>query len=266
MPWEGKHLSTVTELEHWTLRNALPPAPNTVCRCGLESKLRSVAAYVGPHYDTRFPRILFVGLDSGRGWGEPLVNVHSVQEERVKDCREEQQAWNPHYKGCVRTAAAILGLDCERDCKQNCAKKESLECAFLRLSQANAVRCVGVDEKDSDCRSQNRVAKCLPYLFSEICILRPDVIVLQGRNQRTGHLHKSFRQELGRGEWGELQGEELDLVQEIRWLKCDAWQGPTWLASLRHPSSLGRLRLEAIWESHYRPAVERIRKHLGLGS
>jgi hypothetical protein len=157
-------------------------------------------------------------------------------------------------------SAKNLGLECEPSCRDRCAKMASSECALLQFSQANAVRCVGPNEPNNRSRSQERVAKCLPFLFGEIGILQPNVIVLQGRNEGTGHLQQSFRNELERGVWGRFEDEEVSRVQTIKWLKYDGWAGPSWLASLYHPSAQGRFKFDAIWDSHFRPAVDRIKK------
>lgn len=246
------------------VRENVPPAANARCQCGLGTNFRSVACYVGPEYAQAVRRIMFVGLDSGQGWWKRLANAREVQSELVAKFRDGGVRWNPHYAGCVRVAASVLGLGCGSTCKEKCRKKTSSECALLCFSQANAVRCVHSNERNSDCRSQERVKNCLPFLFKEIGVLKPDVIVLQGRNKRSGHLQVSFRNEIERGLWGQFEGQEHAHVQTIRWFKYDGWTGPTQLASLYHPSARGRFAFDKIWRSHFGPAITRIRDGIYL--
>jgi len=92
-------------------------------------------------------------------------------------------------------------------------------------------------------------------MLREILILRPHVIVLQGRNQGTGHIHEDFKKLAETcGTWEMTDNQLLSLV---RWRD---WSFSSIVASFRHPS---RGNLSRDWERIIRPAIARAREVLG---
>src|SRR5439155_1113279 len=145
--------------------------------------------------------------------------------------RQEQHEWNPHYQGCVWVGSKLFRTNCVQDCRERCARKPEAECALLHFAQGNAVKCTGGATNRNFARAE-RIRDCLPLIFSEIEILRPQVIVLQGRNRGTGHIHREFREEASRrGEWIETESEHVSVI---------SWGGgqpySEVVASFRHPS------------------------------
>jgi hypothetical protein len=250
-------------LDEWARLLQLPPSDGGICRCDV-TDATCCATYVGPAYDATPVPILFVGLDAGQSWKGRLrfLPAKIVQHGILEGYAHGERTWNPHYQGCVRVTAEILQLACKSSCLKKCMGNESTNCALNCFGQANAVRCVSVNSKGMTFGSHNRVQKCLPFLFQQIGILRPKVIVLQGRNEGTGLIHESFKRELSEGKWGRLKSKEVNYVQLIEWQKFGGFMGPTILASLRHPSARGRRSLLKSWDSHFVPAVETIRNLL----
>jgi hypothetical protein len=257
------HHELSEKLDEWAKLEQLPPSDGADCRCGV-TKPTCCATYVGPMYSAASVPILFVGLDGGQPWDAEhhFFDAKTVQDSILRGYTHEKRGWNPHYKGCVRVAAEILGLACKSDCPQRCAGNEGTTCALNCFAQGNAVRCVRLDSKGMTFESQARVQKCLPFLFQQFGILKPKVIVLQGRNVGNGLIHDSFKRELQEGKWGKLLGEESNCVQLIEWHRYSEFSGPTILASLRHPAARGRQSLLKSWRSHFAPAIEVIREFL----
>lgn len=202
--------------------------------------------YLGPRYGCdSCVRLLIVGLDHGNG-----RRTESAAERRrgIINYREGGTEWNFHYQGCIRVSGLIFGSDCAEHCQARCARKPESECTLLHFAQANAVRCSKATGGMAFNRG-NRVSDCISLLFSEVQLLRPDVIVLQGRNRRSGHIQVDFKTEAcQRGEWTDTSDEH---VSRIMWRGADC---STVILSLRHPS---RGWLVRDWGPIIVPAVRR---------
>lgn len=242
-------------LDEWAEKRGVPPVPDSICPCGVVEPTCS-GTYVGPAYDASGVRILFVGLDQGQGvkWS-PLQTLRWY--------REDRKPWNLHYIGCIRVAAEILNLGCESECQKRCSVLPEKECALCQFAQGNAVRCVEAHKKSMESRSQERIRQCLPLLFEQIEILRPTVIVLQGRN-RSGHIHEDFKKELRDGAWGSLEMAEGEIVGRVAWHRFGTFTGRTVIAFFRHPSALGHHSFAKNWSSETVPAIQGIRQLLAL--
>jgi hypothetical protein len=98
-------------------------------------------------------------------------------------------------------------------------------------------------------KGYKRIPACLPLMFEELTVLRPDVIVLQGRSNLYWPLCN-------------LASERS--VQRKTTANCyvDIMVWPTWqsvVVSLNHPA-MGHLKKN--WEAQIVPALEEARKHL----
>ena len=92
-------------------------------------------SYVGPEYGEGF-RLAIVGMDHGEFTSETF-------EERqvgIQDCYlNRQEAFNQHYAGVVKTAAAILGKSgghCRTHCLQSCHATKDEACVINRIKSA----------------------------------------------------------------------------------------------------------------------------------
>lgn len=244
---------SANKLDEWANKRGIPPSPNSNCPCGVVEPASS-GTYVGPAYDASRVRILFVGLDQGLG-----VNWNPL--ETLRQYRDDRKSWNLHYIGCVRVAAEIVNSECRVKCQKKCSTFSEGECALCQFAQGNAVRCVEAQKKSMRFHSEKRIHKCLPLLFEQIGILRPDVIVLQGRN-KSGHIHEDFKKELREGAWGLLEITEAEVVGRVTWHRFGIFTGPTVIAFLLHPSARGRHSFIKNWSSETVPAIQRIRSLL----
>jgi len=221
-------------------------------------------AYVGPHYGDK-AKILFVGLDSGTsdGIAKPLTAKEwqssvFLDGYRKQEGKKRNEAWNAHYRGCVRTASAILKMACESECGTACGLKPSSECALAYFAQTNAVKCA-TPKIGMAFVAEHRIAACMAMnLFGEIELLQPDVIVLQGRNRDSGHIHKDFERELAAGHWGTLAIEEESPVGTITWSRGPMAGGKTILALFSHPSAKGKSNFKNTWVREIFPSIPNI--------
>lgn len=218
-------------------------------------------AYVGSLYGTK-TKILFVGLDAGTSLEEGFPKTYKTKDwaKSIGECYREPRntTWDPLYRGCVRAAGAILGMNCQDTCVDACRIKPSSECVLSYFSQTNAVKCVP-PKKGKDFYSQDRIVECMgKNLFAEIEVLQPDVIVLQGKNRRTGHIHEDFVHELKIANWGSLSIAEENLLGTIEWARGKLCGRKTVLALFTHPSARGKLNFSNTWSSEVLPVVPKI--------
>ncbi len=228
----------VEELDNWARSRGLP----SLC-CSKLLDRDYCATYVGPYYEKAKLKLLFVGLDHGWGGG-PSAKTRQADVLGYRDS-EQPTPWNPHYRGCIRVAAKILGLACSGGCVEKCVRRPPEECVLCHFAQGNAVKCVvppkGQPLQDRmTFRGHDRVARCLPLLLEEIGILRPDLIVLQG-----SRLHWHFKKDATVGEVIRLSNFPNNVSSVV--------------AFFRHPS---RGWLERDWEPVILPALSRMRELL----
>ena len=118
-------------------------------------------------------------------------------------------------------------------------------CVFLQFAQGNAVKCVPPNSPAMRFKGYKRIPACLPLMFEELTVLRPDVIVLQGRSNLYWPLCN-------------LASERS--VQRKTTANCyvDIMVWPTWqsvVVPLNHPA-MGHLKKD--WEAQIVPALERL--------
>jgi len=209
-------------------------------------------------------RILFVGLDHGK----------DTESYDARDSRKwfletyrgpSRKGWrfggNKHLFGCVQVAAEILNLDCRSRCEEMCDMMPERECVLCNFAKGNAVRCVESSGEYMKFQSENRVSRCLPFLFEQLELLLPGVIVLQGRT-KAGHIQEDFKQVLNEGNWGHLEMTESKIVGSITWRRFGSDRGPVAIAFFVHPSARGLHSFKIKWETEILPATKRIRSIL----
>lgn len=150
-------------------------------------------SYVGRQYgsismDNGF-RLVIVGIDHGaKGrW-------------TFEECREELEHWvqkggfpfNQHYRGVVRTAAAVFGSSgdyCRTNCTKACQKSRDAEarhCVIDRIAQPNNVKCTPKDTENATSRATWKMkVNCAHHLADELLKrLKPDLVVFHGVGAR----------------------------------------------------------------------------------
>jgi uracil-DNA glycosylase len=224
-------------------------------------------AYVGPLYGDK-TKILFIGLDLGtsddarfrskspsaREWGDLIFHEYRTPEKN----KSRNRSWNDHYRGCVRTAAAILKTNCESECGTSCQGKPRVECTLSYFSQTNAVKCAP-PKVGRAFKAHHRIRECMARnLFAEVEILQPDVIVLQGRNRNSGHIHEDFENQLASASWGSLAMDAEGLVGTIAWTRGQLSGRRAVLALFAHPSARGKFNLKNAWVREILPSIPKI--------
>lgn len=149
-------------------------------------------SYVGRNYgsnaiDGGF-RLVVVGIDHGeRGGGTYEGRRAGIEEYHQGSSRP----FNPHYRGVVKTAAAVFG-DTGEYCRQNCTKAcqkarapTTPQCVIDRIVQPNNVKCTPEDTLNPTSRaSQKMKANCSHHLAAELKQLCPNLVVLHGIGAR----------------------------------------------------------------------------------
>jgi hypothetical protein len=215
-------------------------------------------------------KILFVGLDSGTSAGttKPMT-AKEWQSSIFSDAYRKQEdqktnaAWNAHYKGCVMTASAILKMACGSECGSACRVKPSSECVLSYFAQTNAVKCAP-PKYGMAFVAEHRIVSCLAMnLFGEVEVLQPDVIILQGRNHDSGHIHKDFERELAAQHWGNLAIVEGSLVGTITWNRGLMAGRKSVLGLFKHPAAKGKSNFKNTWLREVLPSILKIHGLLG---
>lgn len=221
-------------------------------------------SYVGREYGEPVSgkafRLAIVGLDHGNGkyGGHDFAERQQGIEESYYD---DRQVFNPHYKGVIRTAAAILG-EAGHYCLANCWKegrksrcagdaRDGKRCALRSFAQPNLVKCVSAE--NMTCRATPDMFRlCSRHLVHELGSLRPDVAVFHGAAARW-----AFRcavQDEGHRLAPVLEGPEAGDFSVIQELTGAGWR--CFVVFLAHPS-LGHLDRQ--WERVVEPALKWLR-------
>lgn len=240
-----------SDFERWAGDSTLPPRTPRQC-CKLLASPSFCATYVGAHYGTRSPRIMFAGKDHGNADGsaptpaarrEGVVGYYRAGESAAA------RPWNPHYRGTISLTAQLLTLPCAPACAKRCAKENPENCALYQFAQANAVKCVELSKTSRRFQGQNVVAGCLPFVFDEIRVLEPHVLVLQSSET---HFVWHFRNELSN------HGRLIPLPDSEAVARCEWNQGGTTVIWFnRHPAYMPLARYLSQWVY---PHVDLVRK------
>jgi hypothetical protein len=205
------------------------------------------ATYVGPGYAAAPVKILFIGLDTGAD-----SQSYDLLQRRagILDWYKTNN-WNQHYSGCIKVAGYILDSECLQRCASRCTPQEAQECVLHLFGQGNAVKCVPVGAAGMDFNNRPRISGCLPLMFEEIQVLRPQVVVLQGRND----LHEPFFTGLSES-GGKRERTKRDFISVVTWPNGVE---RSIVVSLNHPSH-GHLQKD--WEPDIIPALDEARRLL----
>jgi hypothetical protein len=145
-------------------------------------------------------RVVIVGIDHEHGH-------HDYQERRdeILGYQRGQPNFNQHYRGVVKTAAAILGsaTGCMECAKANrclhLSRNIGQPCVLEMFSQPNLLRCANGQNATSKATPEMR-RNCARLLVEELEILKPTLIVFHGAK-----LHKPFQKALSSRGWKDSQ-------------------------------------------------------------
>ena len=141
-----------------------------------KNKLKFYRTRIGLNYDNAPIKILVVGQeDVGEG----------KQYSCCEPCTMEDAGYNPHYLRTFYTVAQIL-LE-SKDLPESFSKKDMSQSKFedLRHSFAltNYYKCAFSNNNNSKVKHSPTMEKnCSKHLLQEIEILKPDIVIIQGRD------------------------------------------------------------------------------------
>lgn len=150
-------------------------------------------SYVGRQYgsnaiDEGF-RLMIVGIDHGAIGG----GTFEERRDQVEGYHQNGDvvSFNQHYRGVVKTAAAVFGKSgepCWKNCRVSCQKSrspEALHCVIDRIVQPNNVKCTPMDTKNATSRATwTMKTNCTHHLASELKLLKPKLVVFHGAGAR----------------------------------------------------------------------------------
>lgn len=148
-------------------------------------------SYVGPRYEHPVEghdlRLVLVGMDHGGDTGGPYSEDFASRQQAILSI-PTRGSFNPHYRGVVKTAAAIFGraTDCSTCAEQNQCQRRSepdRRCVLDMIAQPNLVKCAN----GSDMRSGSTptmMGNCVGLLMEELEILHPTLVVFHGVGAR----------------------------------------------------------------------------------
>jgi Uracil DNA glycosylase superfamily len=206
-------------------------------------------------------RLVIVGID--HGWrGDKTEDFGGCQRgmEEVLYGGGQGKNFNPHYRGVIRTAAAVLGQS-GRHCLGACYERkecagdrcpQDARCVLRSFAQPNLVKCAPGPDMASK-STTTMLNRCARHLVSELEILRPDLLVFHGRPARW-----AFPWALQTEKCGTLAPlpespthDDFPVIQE---LTATGYKCP--VLFLPHPSRGG---LDRQWESVVEPALKLLR-------
>jgi hypothetical protein len=196
---DQEHMTTqdcFRELRQYYLGNGLEPeafkcTSRAKCKnsCHLNTKpnrqfIEGGLAYIGSQYDTKVAegnmRILFVGYDFG--------NTFASLEQRRTDIEGYRPPLNAHYNGVVKVLMEIFEQNCESG-----ADVQNWRSLLVRMAQTNVVRCCVPENGTMQTHATQTMWKnCWPHFREELRILRPTLVVFQGKS-----LKRFFLRQLG---------------------------------------------------------------------
>jgi hypothetical protein len=164
---------------------------------GILNGKHCLMSYVGRDYGRPgvFPRLVLVGIDHRDQISGDFMHRRSGIEHAWQNGGEK--AFNPHYGGVARTAAAVFGGEaefCQTMCRDICKKsrvpfdlvRPRPFCVLDRIAQPNAVKCVSELATNANCKATKTMwDKCAHHLVAELKILRPEVVVFHGAPIKT---------------------------------------------------------------------------------
>jgi len=130
------------------------------------------ASFVGPRYEEgTLPRLLFLSLDSGRGSPDPRQRTIEAVRRRALDCDVAALPKNRHWYRTHEMACELL---------RQFEPQLSVRDARLYFAHVNSAKCC--QNKRGRKRADSTLFEnCRRFIPGELRILKPDIVVTQGR-------------------------------------------------------------------------------------
>ena len=149
--------------------------------CSAESPRFTTAqeSFVGPDYGTRLPRLVFLSLDSGRLDSNPAIKTMEAVRRRVLADDVHRMPKGKHWYQTHRLALDLL---------QPFDSTLRIERVSRYFAHVNGAKCC---QNNPEHQKADRLLfeNCREYVGGEIRILRPDILVTQGREARDAVEH-----------------------------------------------------------------------------
>lgn len=257
----------MADLNRWAREQARIDPPAFQCRyyknCNasiggtLPGGAGCMMSYVGSKYGSDAVgeefRLVIVGIDHGDSIGGNFDKRRTGIEGNYQDGGKN---FNQHYKGVVKTAAAVFG-ESGNYCRQNCTKAcqkpcepELTQCVIDRIAQPNLVKCTppNLDNRTSKATWQMKV-NCAHHLTDELKLLRPKLVVFHGVEARQVMIHELKECSLDAREDGSISDKRGSVLYYSKTLAAR-------ILFLYHPS---RGWLNRQWETVVVPALKDLR-------
>lgn len=161
-----------------------------------ENKLKFYRTRIGSNYDNEQIKILVVGQED-------------VGKAKEYTCCEpvtmEEAGYNPHYLRTFYSVAHILmdSKDLPKDFSKEAMSKNIYENLRHRFALTNYYKCVFSDNSNNSKveHSKTMEQNCSRQLLAEIEMLKPDILIIQGKN------HKTF--------WSNINYEEVPNTKKV---------------------------------------------------
>ena len=209
----------------------------SLCSAGSPDFVEAKMSYVGPRYGRDgMPRLAFVSLDPGSGWPDPGDRMAEAVRQRTLEDDLARFRKNQHWYRTHEMAQVLL---------LPFRPSLVLDDARLYFAHVNTVKCRHTQEHSGQA-SATLFRECSRFLPGELQLLRPDIVVTQGKYAKEAVLkglggakqHEKRLVAATRNRYGDY---ESGIIESGPWRAF-------WLQT-HHPRSAGRFypQYEACW-------------------
>jgi len=210
------------------------------CSAGAPGFTAAKETFVGPKYITSgLPRLVFLSLDSGSGKSEPATRTMEAVQRRNLDRNFHELPKNNHWYQTHDLALTLL---------QPFDPSLRIERVLPHFAHVNSAKCC---QNNPEHRKADRAMfeNCRDYIGEEIRILRPDILVTQGKEARQAVEHH----------FAGLDAGEVAVDAEgngYRVIQTAADHHTIWFAT-HHPRNYGRFweQKRTCWSRYAQAAV-----------
>jgi hypothetical protein len=210
-------------------------------------------SYICPNYGAKSIRLAIVGIDHG---DQEACDYQARTSGILAHYRNRRNYFNAHYRGVVKTAAAIYGQEgsnCAHNCMNACSAQADYdhECVLNGFAQLNIVKCVRNDTVNrGSLSSWTMKCNCSNHLIDEIAMLEPHLAVFHGVGSKHPFLTTLAKRKINATPLPNVTANYGEVIYEIPSLKI-------FVLFLAFPS---RGHLARQWDGVVIPAVTYLRE------
>lgn len=222
----------------------------------LGPKQNVLMSYVGARYGDDIGgapfKIVMVGIDHGEATSE---NYDRCRDGIEAHCQKGGRAFNQHYAGVLKTAAAAYGSaasQCASECAKACQRRQRDArsfCALDHFAQPNLAKCVlnSVESRTSETNG-TMIANCANRLAEELRLLKPNLVVFHSAQARDS-IPAAFR----------ASGVTLEKIERPDLRGATLYVCAEWAAHLLFAKHPGHGHLTRTWDAEVAPAFHYLR-------